>query len=482
MIASLMVFSMWFVYCAGCLLARNFFPELSIKLSFISVPIFISEVLLFLSGIILVYDLLKSKNTVLSKRIKFSFVFYVSFMLVIVSVGFMKWGTLALRHAALLYYTFFAFILMNFWRDLPFKKVFRFMPLLLLLLSRVLGGIYGYFTLSLLLLNIILLFDLFSLEKRKFIVFSVCLVLLILMFPFKILFQTSRTFMIANLSSVFFLFVAFLSIARLKKRYKLYISLFLISFFLLGVVCLSDSNSLRSFQLNKISQNFQKYDELYLAQKNSYSFKHIEPKLFNPDNKKVNSVDKLNKVNKLIPNKMAKLNEVNESISNGIAEQTESKPKPRDMITASNNITFRLFVWRDIVRELSAEKAWFGFGLGKPLRSHTIETLGWARGEWERDGWISAHNTYFHILYRFGLVGFVFIIAIFSRWYYLVKKTFEFESISDLILAAILLNFLVGTNFQPLLEMPYNAILFWGIWGILESRISSLKSINKAEK
>ena len=66
-------------------------------------------------------------------------------------------------------------------------------------------------------------------------------------------------------------------------------------------------------------------------------------------------------------------------------------------------IVFRLFVWRDMARELVQKRAWWGFSFGYPQRSRSLEVLRWAIGEWSRDGWITPHNSFFHIIYRAGL-------------------------------------------------------------------------------
>lgn len=84
----------------------------------------------------------------------------------------------------------------------------------------------------------------------------------------------------------------------------------------------------------------------------------------------------------------------------------------RSLEVAYNNIFFRLFIWRDMLNELKMKSAWWGVDLGQPQRSPSIEILGWATVEWRRDGWITPHNSFLHMIYRGGIVGLLFVGAI----------------------------------------------------------------------
>ena len=78
-------------------------------------------------------------------------------------------------------------------------------------------------------------------------------------------------------------------------------------------------------------------------------------------------------------------------------------------------------------REIFKEKAIFGIDFGKPFRSLTLEKLrdiegtGWCIGEWV--GWLEPHNSYIHILYRAGIIGLIFIMAI---WIIFIRLVFKF--------------------------------------------------------
>jgi hypothetical protein len=147
----------------------------------------------------------------------------------------------------------------------------------------------------------------------------------------------------------------------------------------------------------------------------------------------------------------------------------------RSLTLDENNIVFRLFVWRDMARELIKEKAFWGFSFGRPQRSRSLEVLNWATEEWSRDGWITPHNSFFHIIYRAGILG-VWLIAIFffliGR---LVRDFFIMNSTGGGLLVGALVYWLVLSNFFVILELPYNAIVFWTLFGLTWAYRDQLK-------
>src|SRR3989338_3327390 len=58
--------------------------------------------------------------------------------------------------------------------------------------------------------------------------------------------------------------------------------------------------------------------------------------------------------------------------------------------TALSNSLFRIFIWEDVLNDFKGDNRALlvGFDFGKPFRSKNLEVLGWAAGEWGRDGWI----------------------------------------------------------------------------------------------
>jgi len=116
--------------------------------------------------------------------------------------------------------------------------------------------------------------------------------------------------------------------------------------------------------------------------------------------------------------------------------------------------------------EMFTKKPVFGFNFGKPLRSMSLEMLGWADGEWKRDGWIGAHNSYLHILYRSGIIGMCLIGTIVVVFIRMTIQFFKVKSLKGILLCAIVLNWMIAANFLLILELPYTAIPIWTIFGL----------------
>jgi len=161
--------------------------------------------------------------------------------------------------------------------------------------------------------------------------------------------------------------------------------------------------------------------------------------------------------------------------------QTQQRFSSRRLNINYGNSLFRILMWRDMLVQLREKKPILGFTFGKPFRSKSIEIINQAYGEWSRDGWITAHNSYLEILYRSGLVGILFIIAIFAILFKMIKKSIQLHSLNGVLLCGILINWLVAANFLVILELPYNAIPFWSLFGMTFAYLNNLKK-NKIYK
>jgi hypothetical protein len=163
-------------------------------------------------------------------------------------------------------------------------------------------------------------------------------------------------------------------------------------------------------------------------------------------------------------------------VRNKNSAQVPAPEQLRDLETAKNNVVFRLFIWRDLFRALVSQKAWLGFGLGYPFRSPTIEALHWAISEWERDGWVSAHNTWFYILFKFGIIGLLMVVAVWSGVFamtYVFWQTRDFVGLSG---CTVLLNWMFGSCFQPFLEQPFYSVVFWLFFGVVYARARRIRA------
>ena len=119
-----------------------------------------------------------------------------------------------------------------------------------------------------------------------------------------------------------------------------------------------------------------------------------------------------------------------------------------------------------MIRELAQKKPILGFDFGKPFRSVSLEILNWGTVDWQRDGWIAPHNSYLHILYRAGVIGVVFIFAIFFGLFRMVGRFIQLKSIIGVLLCGIIIDWFVAANFLLILELPYTAIPIWSLYGI----------------
>ena len=148
----------------------------------------------------------------------------------------------------------------------------------------------------------------------------------------------------------------------------------------------------------------------------------------------------------------------------------------------NNNAVFRLLIWRDMFRDLIKEKPILGFSFGKPLRSISLEILGWGASEWARDGWVAAHNSYFDIIYRTGMIGVLFIWAIFFMLFQMIRRFVQLKSVVGVLLCGIIINWFIAANFLVIFELPYTAIPIWTIYGMTFAYCYKSREIDYREK
>ncbi|MBF0485470.1 MAG: O-antigen ligase family protein [Candidatus Omnitrophica bacterium] len=146
------------------------------------------------------------------------------------------------------------------------------------------------------------------------------------------------------------------------------------------------------------------------------------------------------------------------------------------LATKNGNSLFRLYVWKDMIKEFLEKKPLFGFSFSHPQRSRSIEMLGIAQGEWERDGYITPHNAFLHYIYRGGIVGLGFICGFLGFIFLVIRDFLALRSFAGGFLMAILIYGLVAAQFSVFLELPYHAIPFWAILGITLAYAHQLKN------
>lgn len=146
----------------------------------------------------------------------------------------------------------------------------------------------------------------------------------------------------------------------------------------------------------------------------------------------------------------------------------------------NNNAIFRLLIWRDMWLDLKNEKPIpiLGLDFGRPFRSKTLEALQWGFGDWIRDGWIGAHNSFFHIIYRTGVVGVLLIGGLFVMLFRMIRGFTLARSLTGILLCGIILNWFIAANFLLIFELPYTAIPIWIIYGMTLAYYSQMRDLS----
>jgi len=508
------------------------FAEINIALPLLDFPIFIGEILLFWCVILL---FLKWKANGLKLNYKFYFLLlYVLWVLIRASYGYFQWGPLALRNAALFYYTFFIFIGYHFYQKEYFSRKMVYALFIILFMAKIIRGPYFiyYFLPPYILLCAILIL---KMQKKKSQIFaSLCLAYLIFAssFPYNTFFEGSRSFIIANfVTASFFALIGIFGISNVSKAGKTLIFTLLSLALIFVFLKFTPSHKVKSIMApHHIIEELREYDQLIQQNKKTYVPKHIAPRIYNLNDGYVRQKDFGERIRislavrervfgiaelikkdlsgsgnalKLSENDISELEDKywalflkeKDLIQNEIfsSERMENKNMKifydefqdavrvtvaslvdqdanhyvRNIQTEYGNILFRLLIWRDMVEEIINEKAWFGISFGKPQRSISIENSGFADGEWGRDGWIAPHNAFLHFIYRAGMFGFLMVLGIITTLFVMIREFIGRKSLVGLLLVSILVYWLVLSSFLVVLELPYQAIPFWTLFGMI---------------
>jgi hypothetical protein len=455
--------------CYYCILASIFssiFAKTHLTLQFLPFPIFISEIFLFIC-LALFFGLGKS----FSRRTSLLLGLYFGWVLAKASINFYFDGPLTGRNAALFYYPIFAVFAYCFYRNVKISsnilKFLVFIPVCVLF-SR---AMLFYYWWTYVLLFIISMWN----TKSQLRWIGWIFLAGILLSGAEYFYQGSRSNFVSILGSMSFLLLYFGAMFIKRKQVVLFsILVFVFIMFITGFFIFSNRHTVSSLtSLKGMLDTYKTIDSSYRIQEPSFVPRTLPVQLYHPIESKpfllhkdVEAMKVKTASSSLAPvyvkdvSSLGLINIVNRGIFN--RNINEDRPLGVD----EDNIVFRLFVWRDMAHELIEKRAWWGFSFGKPQRSKSLEVLHWAQGEWSRDGWITPHNSFFHIIYRAGILGVFLIGVLFFMVYGLIRDFFNNNSVEGALLVAILIYWLVLSNFLVILEFPYNAILFWSLFGI----------------
>ncbi|TAM37175.1 hypothetical protein EPN54_05245 [bacterium] len=494
----------------GYVLFYRPFAKLHINLPGLNIPIFIGEILFLLCAILAIPKIITLPKKIINLLIAYAF-----FIIVKTLIGYINWGPLSFRHAALFYYPLFAVFSYSFFKKGFFNNRFKILLIVLFLFIFKFLTFYYYFILTCSILTFVLIR---SYPKRE--IRYLCYFILLLVFPYRFFFDTARTFMVSNFISLLFILIGFLLILKLKKSHKVAILFLFVAFIVFGAVKIANKDHLKSLiGIGELQKKYKARGMLISERKKHFVARKYEVNLYNPDYEDdIRPNLKFGKIQEFIDQRTKPKNEKkiqvslpstsipeaskSEVSSTNNAEQlavvqsplpstsipeasksenTESNeqmppdqnvlplnkmPEKRDLETDYANSLFRIFIWQDALNDIMNYKPVFGFDFGKPFLSHSLQVTKWAISDWGRDGWVCFHNGYIDILYRSGVLSIIFFIFILGMLLIMVRKSFQVSSINGILLTGILINWFVAANFLEILEMPYTAIPLWSLFGI----------------
>ena len=431
------------------------FAEIAIRPGFLDFPIFIGEILLFICLLLLSVKIVL--GTIRFERWHGWLMVYLLWVVTKALWGYFHGGPLAFRHAALFYYPVFTVLGYYFYRHNFVSRRMKVILVTVLGYCLLTDNVTTYFLWAYVIFYVILTLSLKNNMMRNILLGGGVLLFL---FKFPMLFSSSRSHMI-GMTSVFVFFIVSGAVIVYRKNPRLGILLpgVLGLVFLIGIFRYSDKNALTTLLTPaQAREKFAEYDAYLTEHEKDYVFRVLPYRLYH-DNQDFSAAAPLKE----------------EWGAEG-TEGAQGNRRYRPLDTAYGNIAFRIFIWRDMWRELLAERPWFGFSFSRPQRSKSLEILDMARVVWSHDGWITPHNSYLHILYRAGLLGLAMIVFVGGFFIKLVRDFAGMRSLPGILLCSLILYWMAIANFLVFLELPYNAIPFWTVFGLAAAYRRELKS------
>ena len=435
-----------FCYFLTASIFGAFFAQIHLTLHFLQFPVFVGEMLLLIC--LILFGCVSKDSSLFNRRSVFFLFLYFGWVLLRALINYYYDGPLTCRNAALFYYPVFAVFAYCFYQKAQIPR-----KVLMALAFLAAGIIFFKWMTAWCWWTYVILFVIavWNIKSEKLRWLGWLLLAVILLLGKEYLYQGPRAHFVSIFGAVVFLALYF-GFLLVKQRNFVRLSILLATFFLfiMGFFIFSNRNDIYSVtSLKGMNNTYNDFDKEYRAKEAAFVPEKLTVHLYNQKKLTHEVVHSI----------------IHSQIRNG-----------RELDLDENNIVFRLFVWRDMAHELIQERAWWGFSFGHPQRSRSLEVLGWAQSEWGRDGWITPHNSFFHVIYRAGILGMGLICILFYMIGKLIKDFFNMNSIEGGILVGGLIYWLVLSNFFVILEFPYNAIIFWTLFGITWSYRKCLKA------
>jgi len=200
------------VVCLCYAIFGSSFAELNVNLPFFNFPVFIGEI--FLGSCLMVWFLGRAGGPFVFRGWHALILAYVVWILIKALWGYVTFGPLSLRNAALFYYLLFGFLAYEFYNRGWFTNWVVAVLLVVLLTMKIVIGFVSYFMFPAFVLAIVLALHIQYRWKRCFVIFS-----LFVFFPYEVFFKEGKTNVIGNIVGLFFLASScVLSFVKLRKR------------------------------------------------------------------------------------------------------------------------------------------------------------------------------------------------------------------------------------------------------------------------
>lgn len=336
------------------------FAETHITLPFLDFPIFIGEILLFECVLLLI---LKWRIAKVKFNYKYYLLFlYVAWVLIRALHGYIEWGPLALRNAALFYYPLFAVIGYHFYRNDFFGQKTIIALFSILLITKIAMGtdLIFYFVTPYLLLSIILILKM----KQKWIRYT-ALGILFIFFSDRNYFQGSRTWMVANFVTLLFLSLSYI-LGILKLRRSIGILSVVLLFFVLtfSFLKLAPPGKLKSlttplYIIEEIKLHDQKMEET----RKDYIQRPISVKIYHPNWREIEAIDSIEKkrISREVRDKvLAVAEKINRETKNHIysgSDQIEEQQEQVKQIVAELTVSEALSITQKYEQGLEGKKS-----------------------------------------------------------------------------------------------------------------------------
>ncbi len=466
-------------YGFGASVAKVNFAELHLEFPGLPFPVFIGEILLFCCALLALPCFFR--EDLFSRRQKWLLGIFAVWIAAKALSGYATGGVLALRNAALFYYIFvavFAFVFVRQSQSWSWLGV-----ALILALSGAIAWatVDGYFRLT----YVFLLAIWVLLTKNPFMKGILMLIMLGLSWQWQWLLPGSRSHLLGLLLVGAWLAMYFCLQVLTSRSKRLWALLALLLVVLIGggLKRFNDISAMKAITSWRTIQTlFTEYDLQVAMGKENYAPRDIPTQSYSPRDKDERDAQ-MRRYNDNYINIARRRFAVTESPAGQVTAapnpfvinlgqgkkvdlgEVDVKQGQRSLATTHINTLFRLFVWRDMLRELKDQQAWGGFSFGHPQRSISLEILGWGDSEWLRDGWIAPHNSFLHILYRAGLVGVILIAVLVALLGRMMINVIQARSLAGCLFIAIVLYWWGMANSLVVWELPYYAIPSWSLFG-----------------